>query len=47
MEEFSDVRFKQHAVTEFLNVVKLSPVRNSQTNASRSRWSVCWCEYSL
>ena len=26
MEEFSDVRFKQHAVIEFLNAEKVPPI---------------------
>ena len=29
-----------------LNRVKSSSIWNSQTNASRLWWSVCWCEYS-
>jgi len=46
VEEFSDVRFKQRAVIEFLTAEKVPAVWNSQTNASRLWWSVCWCEYS-
>ena len=46
MEEFSDVRFKQRDVIEFLTAGKSSSNWNSQTKASRLWWSVCWCEYS-
>ena len=74
-KSFSDVRFKQRAVIEFLTLILLAwkiwwapnnaskwqmgfnsafkgltegkvPPIESQTNASRLWWSVCWCEYS-
>ena len=46
MEGFSDVRFKQCVVIEFLTAEKRSSNCNSQTNVSRLWQSACWCEYS-
>jgi len=48
MEEFSDVRFKQHAVIEFLSAGKVPPIEIHRWMQAiyGDQGSVCWCEYS-
>ena len=46
MEEFSDVRFKQRAVIEFLTTEKVPPIEIHRQMQARLWWSVCWREYS-
>jgi len=45
-EEFSDVRFKQRAVIEFLTAEKVPPIEIHRRMQAVLWWSVYWCEYS-
>ena len=46
MEEFSEVRFKQRAVIEFLTAGKVPPFEILKRMQAVYGESVCWCECS-